>query len=1540
MLPPLRLAPEIGKFTPGFNIYKMSIGTYFGNIQSLLFTWADIIKQSNSLNRGNDAIDAENTVTVLLNTAFDWGLKNANEEKTNQKSFDLVNRTKSLMVQVTSNQRYNQKLQQTVESFRKTRHKKGCRLIIFFLSRECSALLLKKRKVDDFEYEAFDIPKLCKKIFRECKSVEKLALINQVLQNAIMPVLINPDTDGERSIISKLPKQAVPEHKSGIYINRSLLITEIFLFGQSADGLIVGGPGVGKSFVLNELQRLCAEKQVACLIVRINELADATNEEVKEALGTKGTNWIAELKRGYHRNEKEKALLVFDAFDTAKDERMKQFILQSIRKAMKELANDWSVLVTSRTFDASKSFRLMELFPHVNINRAISCRYLSVPELTETELTNAIKSNSLLTTTYDKSTTELKQLLRIPYFLKLVENVLRDTDNTEHKKLYAIETEEQLLKTYWDKRVASDTGTSLFLERLTTLLASKENLSCRRSEVTIDSTAAVYDKLISLDIIEESASIHRNITYTHNILLEYAISIYTIPERSSDLIEYVRTNPRMPFSFRQSFIYFYNRLWRFYNDLFWEHYFVIKGIDEPVFRLFHQNILNFVLGSFYSSVKQFGSVFSQSNPEERSNLLKKILEGIRFINKGQIREKDYDLLVKCAENLHVNHLWILGFQINKAIKQLQEKTDKKLWMKMTKASLLYFGFILRERDISNYKWILDNNGGLWGMQNVCATFSYNPSKAKALILNALLILKEENFPIWYFRSLAESVVALFSYDPEFGGIVYTTIYCHTENSNAVTQLGGPILGLRSNRAQDFNMIHYELEREFTPILLISPDAGLKLGIEIVNRFSNSELRMSRKMPSFSIVVNGIQAQLVSDFFFFDFEEEDDHGAFSCIKKMFDFLDDLLKNNKLDEVNRYINLLIFESKAARLWRRMMQLFVVYPNYFKQTALSLLINETIFVCDETFYDAGELIRSLWNLLTASERADVEKVIISLQSSRFLINKKELTEDRIKTLLTCIPNENIELNETRQFLTSHGLGSANKPLMKRPRLQSYTPSEEENIIRTGIVSSSKSEIRAYELIKALQPFNKLYDTNNTDNPPKQEYLPLIELVKELWDLAKSERSYSDTLISNCDYEVCRFAELVSRNKDKLSRTIRLFVESIGIYYIESNRYKAVSYDSGSIKNRAGAYTPSPRTDATLILIHFLNVDTTGKLAPIVLRLFSDNIQIVRFKAIHASSYFWHFYRDDFWKTIRERIEKETDGMCLHQLLGSVCYDNIMKEDQDNVEQIAILAYNTLTQADDDPVFDLWQTYVVVLLKLFIKYQSVVSKDILYRRGKSKAFARSMILEIMTVIDPREKSNNYSVHSGKYEDLLLIIRITLQNCFTHINEKGLESLETNEDFEIIDSCVQQLFFTTCVGKKDNRNKPVDERIKRAFYFKIKPLLQFIVDESVKIGSGFMVAHTGYYFMQLLNSVLSFDPAFVLSLSSEIVKCAAANNFTYDPSTIEEIVKLTEHLLADHKELLLRTENFTNLVIILDQFANSGSQEALELTWRLRDIF
>jgi len=119
-------------------------------------------------------------------------------------------------------------------------------------------------------------------------------------------------------------------------------------------------------------------------------------------------------------------------------------------------------------------------------------------------------------------------------------------------------------------------------------------------------------------------------------LLEYSPFKYAVPDSTEELILYLRDNERQPFLFRSSYIYFYSTLWSHERDKFWQHYFALKKIEEPLFRLIHQTILNYVLAYYYKSVQDFGYIHDILDDEERSAIYRKILEAIRFIRPDDL----------------------------------------------------------------------------------------------------------------------------------------------------------------------------------------------------------------------------------------------------------------------------------------------------------------------------------------------------------------------------------------------------------------------------------------------------------------------------------------------------------------------------------------------------------------------------------------------------------------------------------------------------------------------------------------------------------------------------------------------------------------------------------------------------------------------------------------------------------------------------------------------------------------------------------------
>ena len=338
--------------------------------------------------------------------------------------------------------------------------------------------------------------------------------------------------------------------------------------------------------------------------------------------------------------------------------------------------------------------------------------------------------------------------------------------------------------------------------------------------------------------------------------------------------------------------------------------------------------------------------------------------------------------------------------------------------------------------------------------------------------------------------------------------------------------------------------------------------------------------------------------------------------------------------------------------------------------------------------------------------------------------------------------------------------------------------------------------------------------------------------------------------------------------------------------------------------------------------------------------LTLMDDPSERVRLKAIGLLGYFWNNDKPSFWLKVRQRISLERDRFCLQQTLWAIHFDNVIESNLEEIRSVSEIMIDRLKQKSEEDRRDLWQIYTVIILKILLRYDPVFALDLITKNTDSREFCRNLTFEITGIIDPHNPRNeDPEVNKGNQILFDTLIKIT-ESQFNSIKRKGLSTSEVSDEFEIIDHVIQHLYFVLSSGRGDNRKSKTTETEERYFFGNIRPLIDYILSESAQIDTGYMLTHTGYYFMQLMNHLLYLYPKYILHSSAAIVAYSAKSNFTYDGTTLKEIVKLTESIIADHKALLSDKQCFDNLVLILDLFISSGWQEALELTWRLKDAF
>ena len=384
------------------------------------------------------------------------------------------------------------------------------------------------------------------------------------------------------------------EESGTIKINRETLRKSLRDFTSRENGVIIGSPGVGKTYLLKELHQHLKSSETPHLFLPIDQLGDGTAETLRQELSYKG-DLIEKLKSVPVSNDK--SILLFDAFDAARDEETRNRFLKLIRHAIYKLKESWNIIVTVRTYDATKSQELLDLFSNVdNIDLSkyqtdgILCRHFTIPPFNKNEILQALSQIGCPKSVYDDGSDDFKKILANPFNLWLLEKIVlierkQGNSSQEIVRIFSqIRSEVQLLDRFWQRRIG-DKNKARILRQISHRMVKERSLTVRIDKIDKDVNLdePVFDKLQSDEILAKVSSTGQRIAFSHNILFDYAISVLLIDDEPQHLESFITEDLSRPLFLRPSLTYFFTRLW-YYDDStsFWNAFWHIFPSDQSV----------------------------------------------------------------------------------------------------------------------------------------------------------------------------------------------------------------------------------------------------------------------------------------------------------------------------------------------------------------------------------------------------------------------------------------------------------------------------------------------------------------------------------------------------------------------------------------------------------------------------------------------------------------------------------------------------------------------------------------------------------------------------------------------------------------------------------------------------------------------------------------------------------------------------------------------------------------------------------------------
>ena len=1313
-------------------------------------------------------------------------------------------------------------------------------------------------------------------------------------------------------------------------IKREKLLRKVRDFVSRGNGVIVGSPGVGKTYLLKELRQNLKSDEIPHLLLPIDQLGDGTDETLRRELSYEG-NLIDKLK-SVHVSGKKGALL-FDAFDAARNEGTRKRFLRLIQHAIQDL-KQWNIVVTVRTYDAKKSQELLDLFggPNdTNHSDGILCRHFKIPPLNEDEIRQAFDQIDSLESVYNKGSEDFRQLLANPFNLWLLEKILKTS--REVPDFSQIHSEVQLLGLFWERRIKGK-GDKLhrrfLLEQVVRRMVGEHSLTVRQYDVYKDlgldnpTRQRTWEDLLSDEILENVSSAGQRIAFSHNILFDYAISVLLIEDEPQKLEAFVLEDQSRPLFLRPSFSYFFTRLWYDDPERFWNAFWHIFPSNQSVhLRLVARLIPTSVIANEVREIDQLKPLLEKLRSGEKiaNEVITRLLQLLRAlqIERDPLWSVFFDHV---SVHPHRDFAWDLATLTSEMLERATKNEKKAVINACGRVGRRLFEWIWQERENDWYKRL----GSYWVVPLVAKTYSTNTAKSRTLLKKVLALKREGHFPMDALTQLAEHIDGIWDDDAEFVGSIYRA-------------------GITSTRRQDHSMCQYWLVQHFPDFLRAKPLPATRAAIESLNHFIIGNYTSRYYQESGTFKFRGKLVHFVED----SSHIGDERGMLPEPVKMADTFFEFIKElaaSKCPLLDSLLDVFRDYARAAFFWKRLLRTASRFPEVFAPHLLELFSAKPIQMNDVVFYELCTFLGAAASKVTHEQRLQIEKSILRLPEEGG--ENRDFLERLRNQLLAQIPRSLLltdTAKEIREAVERENAIPENRPPARLSTwVEPYT--DEKWLQEQGIDTTTPENQELKRLFESLDEFRSDWPIEGPTEEATESILPWLQ---EGYATIRRNTGVDKAVIDLLWYKLTACAAILARVADNPESSLFAFCRQVLLdgakhELPEPNPEFDAQFDSP-------IYSPFPRHEAAHGLLRLTVRYSDPDMLDAIEKLARDPVPPVRM--VTAMELFMVCFTnpDRFWNIVDNRTTYETNQVVQESLcttLGQV----IAKDEEKTIHAMDKLLRRTLLSAE---MLEPANSCIDLLMRLAIDRENSWALETIENSffKDPPRFANSLNRAVFWLmrgyVVPKELETSEGYERAKRAiawvgKAVTVISGRIEELCTTFEEPRTEEVkqQLHDIYRVIDEVIMCLFleFAYESGGSEQPDEKIPNELRCRFYCEVKPLMVQIVDFALDATKGVMFAPTAHHFIQLLTSFLSCNPKEVLHLAEGVARSSKQSGYNFDSLAVRDVVKFVEIVLADHRSEVRDGEGLEDLLKLLDIFIEAGWSDAIGLVWRLDEVF
>jgi hypothetical protein len=1350
-------------------------------------------------------------------------------------------------------------------------------------------------------------------------------------------------------------------------IKREFLIETLKAFALSAHGIVIGAPGSGKTYSLRKLKQYLDASNIKSLYLAVDQIGDASEQELKARFKYPEETFVEALRElAVNSPQPQPHILIIDGFDAARDEQKRDRIIWHMRSVMHDLKGIWHVLASVRTYDAKKSPALLSLFQdisHINASGQyrspdsdISCRHFFVPLLNDDEVKSAFPQINGLESLYSCGTIEFQKLLRLPFNLWLIEKLI--DKNVPMEMLSRASSQVQFLNLFWEQRVERQKGQEskrVLLTKIVNDMVLNKALSARKENVYEASLKTEWEELASDEIIQDNDLSRQRVSFTHNILFDYAVSALLIEDNPKELIRFITEDPSRPLFLRPSITFYYTRLWYASKDSFWKSFWYILPSNDPHLKLFARLVPPSVVINEASSFQDLKPLIDhlKKNPQDAEKAILRVLQALRTF-EGVKEQIWIHFFKELAFEIRDQYAWDLTTLTSDFLDASLKKGDKNTINDCGVIGRSLLSWALNKRKTQDGKWV-DHLTSNFMVPIVAKTFTTSFEESKVLLKRVLELTKEPSFPINYIYRLADHIKFIWSSDSNFVSEIYLTVFEYKEESQEVTHMGGIVLPLMSTRRQDYDMCQYVLIKEFKNYLSHSPLIAIEMGIKLLNShiikneilpYLKKGIELKDTLKTFMFC--GDTCNYLPDISYVWDEAEHEDQPIEISNKIFSYIECIATSENLDQLADILKVFRENVLVAYFWRKLLEIGAKYPEVFSSYLFDLCVAEPIFSGSETVYQIGEFLKVAIHRYPKEKRLKIESLILNIPQNAHDDKVKNALEERRNRLLNCLPFNEITSEAAKELflnLKSENKLRNNEPLVK---FSSYSkPFTTDDWLREkGVNLENEENIEIKTMAKKLEDFNSKWGNEKASLILIEEVLPeaesLFEALVKLNNVDAPVQEFGWSALGGC-------AQTILKSIDELPEKLFLFCREVLLECADRpSEPPKLEYIEGY---NSASWSSTPKTEAAQGLPRIAYRCYDQKTRDAVKKLVADIDPSVRYLIAMRLSMLKNQAEDDFWSLIEERARIETNNVVKQGLLYSISR-MLFHNKERSIKALDILIPSHSDLAKDS---ELMKSYALQIMRLAVgqdnewgikKLDEIISKPI-----ECRSLLQDVTHDAISEVTPKKVSSKDVKEQEITEKCLVWAKKFINASFEGLEKiirRNKDSAWTDEDKSIlkglytpIDTVITRLYFASDVNEKikDKNEALVSDEERGAYFQKIKPILELIL-EKCNSENGVLFASSAHYFMEMLNGLLKFDPSGVLHMAFLVAKGSQKYGYNMDSFAIREVVAMVERILADYRAYVQEGDSLDDLLQLLDIFVQVGWAEALRLVWRLDEIY